>query len=232
MISFRGNALETTVPVMIEDVVVSPIRMSVTSRQRPTRAGADFVRIVGGTRTVTITFGLLTNDRRMRQEQLRQITRWARSEQEDRLTLPDHDGLYLQCICTELPEAALRKWWDGRLRIVFTCFDNPYWTDIAEKTAACGTQFTALGDAPPIMRITRTLTATAQAQTYGNGAESMTFANIPAGDMVIDLNRQTAAVDGASIMQHYTFASTFLTPRTGTQTITGTGTVRWRERWE
>ena len=59
----------------------------------------------------------------------------------------------------------------------------------------------------------------------------MTFSTIPAGDLVIDLNAQTAAVGGSSIMSGYSFASSWLAPRLGAQTITGTGTVYWRERW-
>jgi hypothetical protein len=50
--------------------------------------------------------------------------------------------------------------------------------------------------------------------------------------MIIDLNRQTAAVNGVSFMQNYTFGSHFIQPKNGTQTITGTGTIKYRERWE
>ena len=81
------------------------------------------------------------------------------------------------------------------------------------------------------MRITRTLTGAASSQAYADGTDTMTFSTIPAGDMVIDLNRQTAAVGNTSIMQYFALTSTFILPRTGSMTITGTGTVYWRERW-
>ena len=55
--------------------------------------------------------------------------------------------------------------------------------------------------------------------------------HIPAGDMVIDLNKQTAAVGTTSIMSNYSFSSKFIIPHAGNMTITGTGTVKWRERW-
>jgi hypothetical protein len=32
-------------------------------------------------------------------------------------------------------------------------------------------------------------------------------------------------------MRGYTLDSTFILPQAGTRTITGSGTVRWRERW-
>jgi hypothetical protein len=33
-------------------------------------------------------------------------------------------------------------------------------------------------------------------------------------------------------MQYYSYSSAFIQPKTGTQTITGTGTIHWAERWE
>lgn len=233
MIYFNGRALEDVAPVKIVDVLVSPIKLEAVARQRPIRFGADFVRMTGGSRTAAITFALLTNEPDTRQRQLVEITRWARSDEPGRLTLPGHDGVYLEAICTALPEPSLRQWWESKLRIVFTTYDNPYWTSIAEKSARCGDAFTALGDAPPMMRIVNTATSALTNITYGNGAQSMTFSTIPAGDMEIDLNRQTAAVNGASIMRYYPLTgATFLQPKLGAQTISGAGTVKWRERWE
>ena len=232
MIIFNGVDLDLVAPVKIVDIRVSPISMTPVARQRPISWGADFVRLTGGSRTVTIEFALLTNDRTIRQYQLRAITKWARSETPKRLMLPNHEGVYLEAICTALPEPSLRQWWESKLRIVFTTYDNPYWTNIAEKSVACGTSFTVLGDAPPLMRIENTFASTAYGQEYTNGTESMQFISSPSGAMVIDLNKQTAAVNGTSIMDKYEFNSSFLIPRTGTQTIEGAGTVKWRERWE
>lgn len=231
MIVFNGVSLEQVAPVRIVDIRVSPVQMTAQARQRPVRWGADFVRLTGGSRTAAIEFALLTDDMDQRQHQLAAITQWARTDVPGRLELPNRRGAYLEAICTALPEPSLRQWWESKLRIVFTTYDNPFWTDVAEKSAACGTSFTVLGDAQPLMRIERTLSSAASNQSYGNGQESMTFSSIPAGALVIDLNRQTAAVNNATIMANYSFSSSFLIPRTGTQTITGTGTVKWRERW-
>ena len=236
MIVFNGVALEQVAPVKIVDVLVSPIQMSAVARQRPVTWGADFVRMNGGSRTVSIEFALLTDDRETRQNQLAAITRWARTDKPKKLHVPNRRGVYLEVICTSLPEPSLRQWWESKLRLVFTTYDNPYWTSVGEKSVACGTAFVVLGDAPPLMRIERTLSSSASSQSYGNGSQSMTFSTIPAGDMVIDLNRQTAAVTSGStttsIMSGYSYSSSFIIPRTGSQTITGTGTVKWRERWD
>ncbi|MBQ1778322.1 MAG: hypothetical protein IIZ93_09230, partial [Acidaminococcaceae bacterium] len=91
---------------------------------------------------------------------------------------------------------------------------------------------TALGDAPPLMRIERTLASSASSQSYGLNGNTITFSTIPAGDMVIDLDKQTAVVGSSSIMQYYNVNSKFLVPKVGTQTVTGTGTVKYRERWQ
>lgn len=233
MIVFNGKALEQVAPVKIVDILVSPIQMSAVARQRPITWGADFVRMDGGSRTVSIEFALLTQNRDARQAQLREITRWARSTISGRLELPNRRGVYLEAVCTALPEPSLRQWWESKLRIVFTTFDNPYWTSNELKSVACGTAFMVLGDAPPLMQIVRTLTQKATTpQTYSNSVESMTFSEIYAGNMTIDLNRETASVDGVPIMYAYTYDSHWIPAQTGLQTITGTGTVKWRERWE
>jgi uncharacterized membrane protein len=53
---------------------------------------------------------------------------------------------------------------------------------------------------------------------------------------VIDLDNQTAwSKNGSTItglMQYYNVNSRFLIPRTGSVKITGTGTVKYRERWQ
>ena len=232
MIVFDGTALESIAPVKIVDILVSPIAMTATARQRSIIWGADFVRMTGGSRTVDITFALLVDDRDARPRLLTQITRWARSDGPRRLMLPNHDGLYLEAVCTALPEPSLRQWWESKLRVVFTTMDNPFWTSLAEFSAPCGSPFTVLGDAPPLMRIVNTATEAIPNAAWSDGAHTMTFDSLPAGDLVIDLNRQTVAVDGNSTMSAYQFGSAFIPPATGTQTITGAGTVKWRERWE
>jgi hypothetical protein len=118
------------------------------------------------------------------------------------------------------------------LRLVFTCINNPFWTAKVEKRVTCGTQFNVLGDAMPLMRIERTVSSAVTNKSYSNGTQTMTFSTIPAGDLVIDLNEQTARVGNTSIMQYYQPSGSFIIPKTGTQTITGTGYVNYRERWE
>lgn len=232
MIVYNGVSLDSVAAVSVEDIRVSPIRYNPVVRPRAVRFGADFVRMGGGERTVTISFALLDKDPVTRQAALLAMSQWARTDAEYKLELPIDPLRYLTGVCTAKPEPSTRAWWENKLKMVFTCYDNPYWTAKGEKSVACGTQFNVLGNAPPLMRIERTLSSAANNQAYSNGVETMTFTTIPAGDMAIDLNAQTAAVGGTSIMAQYQPASTFIVPRTGVQTITGTGTVKYRERWE
>ena len=233
MIVFDGISLNSIAGVKIKDVQVFPIEYDEVTRPRAIRAGSDFVRSRAGTRKVQITFGLLDDNMIDRQASLLAISQWAKNDKEYRLDLPGHPDHYLMALCTDKPEPSLRQWWESKLRLVFTCYENPYWNSKYEKSVACGTQFNVFGDAPPLMRIERTVSGSAASnQSYALDGRIITFSSIPVGNMVIDLENQTAYVGSSNIMQYYNVNSKFLIPRTGVQTITGTGTVKYRERWQ
>ena len=230
MIVFDGIDLQDIAPVKIEDIRVSPIQLIPVARQK-VGFGQNFVRMDGKQRTVTITFALATEDLNERYQQLQRIAEWAQPYKEKALSLPMFDNRYLECMCVGYPDPSYRQWWESRLTLVFITYANPYWTSDNEIRANCGTQFTVNGSAPPLMRIERRLTSKIANQTYACKGKSMVFDRIPAGSMVIDLNKQTAEVSGASIMQYFTKTSKFIDPSTGNMTITGVGTVVYRERW-
>ena len=232
MIVFNGISIDSVCPVMIEDIKVSPIRYNPVVHPRAVRFGSEWVRMGGGERTITISFAVLEKNQTARQAALLALSEWARTDAEYRLELPTDPARYLVAVCTGKAEPSTRAWWENKLKMVFTCYNNPYWTAKGEKSVACGTSFNVLGNAPPLMRIERTLSSAASNQSYSNGAQTMTFSQIPAGGMVIDLNTQIATVNGSSIMAQYQPAGSFIIPATGSQTITGTGTVKYRERWE
>ena len=233
MMIYNGTDIQSVAPVKIDDIKVSSIHYSPVARQRAIRWGSQFVRMDGGERTVTVTLALLERNQILRHEALMALSEWARTDREYKLELPTDPNRCLYCVCTHKPDPSTREWWENRLSFVFTCYNNLFWTAIEEKSAACGTAFRAAGNAPPLMRIERTVSGSAASdQSYSDGTDTMTFSTIPVGDMVIDLNMETAEVGGVSIMQYYQAAGNFIIPRPGTMTITGTGTVRYRERWE
>lgn len=230
MISFNGVNLEDIAPVKIEDIRISPMNIQPVDRQR-IGFGQDFVRMTGGQRTITITFALLVQNRDERYEYLEAIKSWAVPFSECPLILPMAKDKHFDCRCTGYPEPSYRQWWESKLRLVFTTFENPYLTSNDEVRANVGQQIAISGTAPPLMRIERLLTSRVANQTYACNGRSMLFTQIPAGNMVIDLNKQTAEVGGTSIMQYFSKTSRFIQPETGNMTITGTGTVIYRERW-
>ena len=233
MIIFDGISINSVAPVKIEDIRISSIELNPISRPRPIRFGSDFVRMDGGTRTIAITFAVLEQNKVRRQEILSRISQWAKTDKEYKMEFETDPSKYLMCVCTSKPDPSMRQWWESKLRLVFTCFDNPYWTSNGVKSVSCGTAFTVLGDAPPLMTIERTNTEGVWTnQVYSNGTQTMTFTAMPAGNIVIDLNRQTAEAGNSSFMQYYTLTSKFIIPKTGAQTITGTGIVKYRERWQ
>ena len=230
MIKFNNVSLEDIAPVKIDDIRVSPIQTAPIARQK-INGGQDFIRMEKASRTVVITFALLNEDIQERYQDIQKIVEWAQPYTEGNLSLPMYDDKHLECLCTGYPAPSYRQWWEGSLSLVFTTFENPYWTSDDEIRAQCGQQFTVGGTASPVMRIERNLTSRVANQTYASGGKSMFFDQIPAGNLLIDLNRQTAEVSGTSIMQHFGKTSKFIEPRTGNITITGIGTVIYRERW-
>ena len=230
MIIFKGIDLEEIAPVKIEDIRVSPMSIQPVERQN-IGIGQTYIRMTGGQRTIAITFAVLEENRSKRHEILETIKEWASPFEQCPLILPMAPDRHFDCICTGYPEPSYRQWWESKLRLVFTTFENPYWTSNDEVKAQTNTSFTVGGTAPPLIRIERRLTAKAANQTYASNGQSMFFSQIPAGNMVIDLNAQTASVSGASIMQYFSKTSKFITPKTGNMNITGTGTIIYRERW-
>ena len=225
---FHDIPLDNIAGVKITDITVAPIQWSSVARQRPIRAGADFVRQVGGERQITMTFVLLNRNMEQRQDEITALNAWLKTDEPKRLVLPGYPGRYLMAICTEFPEAYLREYWQ-ELRVVWTCYD-PYWYSMTTRRVDCGTPFKVGGSAPPRMWITATIAETTDL-TYWDGTDTMTFADVPAGVLVINLENQTAEVDGESCMAGYTFESSFIIPRTGQMTIAGSGRVNWVERW-
>lgn len=232
MIKFNGKEFTELFSVKIDDITVSPIQLNPVARQRLIQFGAEFVRIGGGERTVTISFALLDSDIDNREQVMQDIRDWCSIGKEYTLELPQYTNKHLECAVTQLPDYSYRKWWENKLRIVFTCYNNPYWTSNELIEVPCGSTFSIGGSAPPLMTIERSGGNALANQTYASKTESMKFTSIPAGNLVIDINRQTAAIGKTSIMKYYTPTSTWIVPKVGAnQRITGNGTIKYRERW-
>lgn len=239
MIVFDGMSLEAIAGVKVKDIQIGQIEYYPITRPRAIRAGSEFILNRPGTRNVVITFSLLYEDIMSRQANLMAVSKWAKTDKEYKLELPGYPNRFLKAVCTKKPEASMRQWWESKLQIVFTCYDDPYWNSRTEKRADCGNDFFVAGDAPPVMRIELATVSGLSDQSYGLDGNTITFSTIPSGNMTIDLNRQTAFVESnvqigtiIDIMQYYNINSRFLIPRPGNQKITGTGHIIYRERWQ
>lgn len=232
MIKFNNVELTDIAPVKIEDINVSNIQLNPVARQRPIQFGSEFVRMSGGTRSVTVSLAVLEIDRNERERFMQEIRNWANIGKEFTLELPEFEGRHLECAVTQLPDYSYRKWWENKLKIVFTCFNNPFWTSNDVIEVQCGTTFSIGGSAPPLMTIEKNGIVATSNQSYSDSKNTITFSTIPAGRAVIDLNKQTAAIGNASFMRYYVPTSTWIVPKVGAyQKITGTGVVKYRERW-
>ena len=232
MVIFNNVSIEEIPGLMVEDIQVSPIELSPLMRQRPIRFGADYVRITGGTRTVTVSFALLQMDRDYRSKLLMEVTKWARTDTPGKLQVTGYNDMYLMALCTQLPAPSSRQWWEDGLKVVFTAFE-PYWIGEEMHRAYVNEPFNTGGTAPPLMKIVRTFQQTTNNVSWTSGGDTMFFTDIPAGRLEIDLEKQTAAVGSTSVMDRFTLGSTFIRPKPGGQLILGTSaTIFWQERWE
>ena len=235
MIIYDGVSLESVANVKIEDIKVNPIQYDDVTRVRSVSPGSVFVRSRAGTRTVVVTFALPDDNRINRQGALLAISQWAKTDKEYKIEFPWNPNMYLMGVCTSKPEPSLRMWWESKLRLVFTCFDNPFWTSKVEKrfTGNTTNPITIFidGNAPPLMRIRRVNSAVSN-RSYVLDGETISFTSLPAGEMNIDVNRQIVTVNGVNAMQYYNPSSTFFIPHSGSQSIQGIGYFYYRERWE
>jgi phage-related protein len=234
MIVFDGISLDSVAKVDIDDVYVSPIQYDFITRPRAIRAGSDFVRNRAGTRTITITFALLDDNMVNRQKSIMAITQWAKNDKEYKLELPGHPEHYLVATCTERPSPSLRQWWEGSLRLVFTCFDNPYWNSKYEKQLSRLSESPfVFGDAPPLMRLERTNSEGGVSRSFTFEGKTISFnTSLPMGKLIIDINKQIATVDGVNVMQYCNPISDFFDIHPGYQNITSAGYYYYRERWQ
>jgi hypothetical protein len=91
---------------------------------------------------------------------------------------------------------------------------------------------TFTGSAEPLVRIETTLEEAASSLVWSDGTNTLTLSGtIPVGTVTVDLNRQTVRhSNGTSLSPLITLASRF-PAITRKMTITGPGTIYWRERY-
>ena len=228
MIIFGNAALEDAAPVRVRDITVFMPDMRPIAADRVYPAGQEYAGMRVGARRVVIRFALDAEDMAQRAGHLRAVTQWASGMDIRPLRLPGYDGMHLMAVCTAHPDFDARAWWRDDLRLELTAFD-PYWRADAERRAAAGDVFIG-GSAPPEMRI-EYRNEQAGDCLWSDGIDEMRFSGVPPGLLVIDLNRQTALLDGTGVMDRFDPTGTFPLPRAGRFRLAGPGEIVWRERW-
>jgi len=232
MIVYKGIDIRDVAPVEIADIVVSSVKRSAVTRQRPIQPGAEFVRITDSTRQVNITIADLTNDMETRIAEIEAINAWATGDKPEKLVLPFCGGKYLEAVCTQYLEPSFRQWWETKLKLVFMAYD-PYYNAPSETSAALGTEIYIKGSAEPKMRIETTLSSAVSSLAWTDGTNTLTLSgNIPEGKVTVDLNRQTIFhSNGNSLSPLLTLASSFpeIKKRMNITCASG-GNLIWRER--
>ena len=227
MISFGGAFLEDVSPVRVISAAVGPAGVRPLAHQLPGR-GARLVRVSYAARQVIIRFVLTDGDAGMAAEHLMRINEWAGGAEEKRLTLPGCGAAHLMAVCTELPSLELSRAGDGVMRLRFTAFD-PFWRADAEKSSPAGEVFIG-GSAPPLMRLTCRVESAGDVVWRCGGVKTR-FADVPPGCLTVDLNDNTAELDGVSVINRFDPAGAFIKPQTGRIALSGPGRIIWRERW-
>ena len=84
MIVYNGILIDSVADVEIEDIKVSPIQYEPVARQRSGRFGADFVRMDGGTRQITVSLALLDKNPITRHAAFMALSAWAKTDSKTR----------------------------------------------------------------------------------------------------------------------------------------------------
>lgn len=127
-ISLNGNELsEIDERLLILDVSHQD---SGITREQFKVANRDGARLYDEYRekiSVAVTFELRIYSISERQSVLQSIVAWAKNG--GKLRTNDMDGVYLDCICEQLPSIQSVKKWLDPLTVVFSAYAFPYWQD-------------------------------------------------------------------------------------------------------
>lgn len=231
MLSFNGIALEDIAPALMSNIEIDAPSVKATSADHPISAGEYFVRIKRGTRKVKVTFYIPESDRSNRAEYMDLVATWASSAEPKQLILPNQPGKYLNAICTQFPDYSTSEWTE-KPSIVFTAFE-PAFTDISESIAPCGLPFQIGGNAPASGYILNVNAASVTDPSWVmDGVETIALSGtFAAGTIKVDLDDKVVYLGTVPQMTKVTLQSRFFELAPGLHTITGNGSLFYRQRW-
>lgn len=236
-LSFKGVDISSVAPFKILNVY-APAPPIVPASQKPALYdGAFFVRKEYGVRVITVTGSVIENETHRRQEWISSIREWASSKIPAPLTIPQEANGYLLAVCTQLPDATARDWWET-ITISFTAFD-PLFRSRVEHATPIPIAMQNSHTETPIVRIEQNITDTITNPSWANGELHITIAgDVPPGNLSITFDKTTQGITHSSfpgIQAQLSIDSRYWELVPGANTITcengAGGTLFWRERW-
>ena len=234
MVEFNGALLTDIDPrIKISEVVVGAPAIQTVSIIPAISDGERFARKNYGPRNVTVYFLVMEPDETERTRIIDEIEAWAHSKKEEKLIVPQSEDGYLMAVCTKLPDDAAKEFWSV-LTIVFKAH-NPYFLAHTESHAQIGDEINVRRYAGPNWRIEQDIEKLIESPSWEMGDKQIGFSYVNAGKLVLDKEKQTALLDGNSILPSMLLGSRFFELEHGRNTIEAqngaSGTIYWRERW-
>lgn len=238
MVKYNSRSLEAISDALhIVEVLVSAPDVNNTTIQPALRHGDIFARQRYGTRKVTITFVVMEDDEAARRQIIREVCSWARSTEPQKLELPQEPNGYLMAVCSGLPDNNAREYWNT-LTLSFLA-DDPFFYANTESNQAiplngfAGIWLLQYDGAD--WRLEQTISGGLTAPMWRIGDTQISFSALPAGQLVIRRDKQSADIDGESVLPAMMLGSRFFDLKTGANMIETSGgaggMLYWRERW-
>lgn len=232
-IYFNEIQMQTVAPVKIIDIVIGAPEVLTVAKERPLRDGALYVRRTRGTRSIGITFTLLEQNPAQRRQYIHALTEWAQSQTPQKLRLCTEPLGYLNAVCTSYPTQSSNEYWEP-LKMTFTAFD-PYFHGPEIVQAVNMPVLVKSSDAPSI-KIVQQINSPLTNPAWTMNAESLTLVGtVGVGELIIDFDKQTITLNGASLMSQLTIGSVFFDLQQGSNVISTSngagGVLTIQERW-
>lgn len=138
--------------IVVVDVLDGAPKTRVVTSSAPSALGTRYIRTLRENLSVTIQFAIWEQDVELRKELLMRIQCWAADAINGvaRLEISDRRRQQLYVRASEIPSIGSAAW-TGKLSMVFTAYEMPYWMDIEyvkTETAESGALFVpGLGEA-------------------------------------------------------------------------------------
>jgi phage-related protein len=228
MIRFNNIALESIVPFLRNTISVSPPKVDLTWQDKTLAHGSRFMRRRYEPREIKIDIYLPIVSAEQRAHFINLIYGWVNYDEPMPLELPNIPGKYIMASAEKLPDPTTREWWE-KLSITFIAGD-PFFIDSSYSAATNGTVFAVYGDSVASAYIIESGVSINPSWVL-DGDKSISLDGAFIGTMKIDLDDNMVYLDDISQMEYVTLASRFFELVPGIHTITGAGTLYYKQRW-